>query len=121
MKKLINAYFQEAKWYHGNNVPTMEQYVKNGIRSSTIPCLATLSWLGIGNEATKEAHDWLASEPLILVASSIIARLSNDIVSHEVYYNYEISFVVFSSTNTTLIPCRTYEFNISYCASLIYS
>ncbi|XP_070037433.1 sesquiterpene synthase 15-like, partial [Nicotiana tomentosiformis] len=83
MKKLINAYFQEAKWYHGNNVPTMEQYVKNGIRSSTIPCLATLSWLGIGNEATKEAHDWLASEPSILVASSIIARLSNDIVSHE--------------------------------------
>lgn len=95
--------------------------MKNGIRSSTIPCLATLSWLGIGNEATKEAHDWLASEPLILVASSIIARLSNDIVSHEVYYNYEISFVVFSSTNTTLIPCRNYEFNISYCASLIYS
>ncbi|XP_075084247.1 sesquiterpene synthase 15-like [Nicotiana tabacum] len=73
----------EAKWYYGNNVPTMEQYVKNGIRSSTIPCLATLSWLGIGNEATKEAHDWLASQPLILVASSIIARLSNDIVSHE--------------------------------------
>ncbi|XP_009757762.1 sesquiterpene synthase 15b-like isoform X2 [Nicotiana tabacum] len=83
MKKLIKAYFQEAKWYHGNNVPTMEQYVKNGIRSSTIPCLVTLSWLGIGNEATKEAHDWLASEPPILVASSIIARLSNDIVSHE--------------------------------------
>ncbi|XP_019249349.1 PREDICTED: (-)-germacrene D synthase-like [Nicotiana attenuata] len=83
MKKLIKAYFQEAKWCHGNNVPTMELYVKNGIRSSTIPCLATLSWLGIGNEATKEAHDWLASEPPILVASSIIARLSNDIVSHE--------------------------------------
>ncbi|XP_070036076.1 sesquiterpene synthase 15-like [Nicotiana tomentosiformis] len=62
----------EAKWYYGNNVPTMEQYVKN-----------KNDRLGIGNEATKEAHDWLASEPLILVASSIIVRLSNDIVSHE--------------------------------------
>ncbi|XP_075084193.1 sesquiterpene synthase 15-like [Nicotiana tabacum] len=62
----------EAKWYYGNNVPTMEQYVKN-----------ENDRLGIGNEATKEAHDWLASEPLILVASSIIVRLSNDIVSHE--------------------------------------
>ncbi|XP_016504543.2 sesquiterpene synthase 15-like [Nicotiana tabacum] len=83
MKKLINAYFQEAEWYHGNKIPTMEQYVKNGIRSSTIPCLATLSWLCMGNEATKEAYDWIASEPPLLVASSIIGRLSNDIVSHE--------------------------------------
>ncbi|XP_019242196.1 PREDICTED: (-)-germacrene D synthase-like, partial [Nicotiana attenuata] len=82
-KKLARAYFQEAEWYHGNNVPTMEQYVKNGIRTSTVPCLATLSWLGIGNEATKEAYDWIASEPPVLLASSIIGRLSNDIVSHE--------------------------------------
>ncbi|XP_075080105.1 sesquiterpene synthase 15-like [Nicotiana tabacum] len=82
-KKLVRAYFQEAEWYHGNKVPTMEQYVKNGIRSSTIPYLTAASWLGMGNEAMKEAYDWLASEPPILVASSIIARLSNDIVSHE--------------------------------------
>ncbi|MCD9638745.1 hypothetical protein HAX54_022888 [Datura stramonium] len=57
---------------------------KNGIPSSSTPCLAIASLLGMGNnEATKEAFDWIATEPPILVASSIIARLLNDIVSHE--------------------------------------
>ncbi|MCE3216279.1 hypothetical protein HAX54_005865 [Datura stramonium] len=84
MKKLVRSYFEEAKWYNGNKVPTMEEYVKNGIPSSSTPCLAIASLLGMGNnEATKEAFDWIATEPPILVASSIIARLLNDIVSHE--------------------------------------
>ncbi|XP_027774336.1 probable terpene synthase 3 [Solanum pennellii] len=84
MKKLVRAYFQEAKWYHGNTVPKMEEeYMKNGIQTSTIPTLATASWLGMDDEATKEAFEWITTEPPILVASSNIARLLNDIVSHE--------------------------------------
>ncbi|KAG5596803.1 hypothetical protein H5410_038035 [Solanum commersonii] len=80
MKKLVRAYFQEAKWYHGNTIPRMEEeYMKNGIESSTIPNLATTSWLGMGDEATKEAFEWITTEPPILVASSIIGRLLNDI------------------------------------------
>nr|AAX40666.1 sesquiterpene synthase [Fabiana imbricata] len=83
MKKLVRAYFQEAQWYNGDNIPTMEQYVKNGIVSSTYLLLVTTSSLGLGKEATKEAFDWIATEPPIAVAASIIGRLSNDIVSHE--------------------------------------
>ncbi|KAH0651887.1 hypothetical protein KY290_031769 [Solanum tuberosum] len=84
MKKLVRAYFQEAKWYYGNTVPRMEEeYMKNGIQSSSISNLATTSWLGMGDEATKEAFKWITTEPPILVASSIIGRLLNDIVSHE--------------------------------------
>ncbi|MCD9561417.1 hypothetical protein HAX54_020523 [Datura stramonium] len=41
MKKLVRSYFEEAKWYHGNKVPTMEEYVKNGSQTSNTPCLAT--------------------------------------------------------------------------------
>ncbi|OIT00339.1 (-)-germacrene d synthase [Nicotiana attenuata] len=84
MKKLLKAYFQEAKWYHGMNVPTMEEYVKNGIPSSTYLLLATTSWLGMGEVAIKEAFDWISTEPIILVASCIIARLLNDLVTHEI-------------------------------------
>ncbi|XP_059295061.1 terpene synthase 17-like [Lycium ferocissimum] len=84
MKKLLRAYFQEAKWYHEKNIPTVEQYVKNGTPSSTYQLLATTSWLGMGEVATKDAFDWIATEPLILVASSIIARLLNDLVTHEI-------------------------------------
>lgn len=86
MKKLLRAYFQEAKWYHEKVVPTMEQYIKNGIPSSTYLLLATTSWLGMGDVATKDAFDWISNEPTILVASSIIARLLNDLVTHEVLY-----------------------------------
>ncbi|PHT55771.1 hypothetical protein CQW23_04257 [Capsicum baccatum] len=83
MKKLLRAYFQEAKWYHGKNIPTVEQYVKNGAPSSTYHLIATTSWLGMVEVATKDAFDWIATEPLILVASDIIARLLNDLVTHE--------------------------------------
>ncbi|XP_049345899.1 sesquiterpene synthase 15b-like [Solanum verrucosum] len=83
MKKLVGAYLQEAEWFHGNTIPRMEEYMKNGIETSVIPNLTAASWLGMGDEATKEAFKWITTEPPILIASSIIARLLNDIVSHE--------------------------------------
>ncbi|KAH0656147.1 hypothetical protein KY290_031771 [Solanum tuberosum] len=83
MKKLVRAYFQEAKWYHGNTVPRMEEYMKNGIETSVIPNLTAASWLGMGDEATKETFKWIITQPSILIPSSIIARLLNDIVTHE--------------------------------------
>ncbi|CAN4094297.1 unnamed protein product [Withania somnifera] len=83
MKKLVRSYFQEAKWYYGKEVPTMEQYMKNGFVSSGYLLVAAISWLDMGNVATKDACDWLAAEPPILVASCVIARLLNDLTSHE--------------------------------------
>ncbi|KAM3360004.1 hypothetical protein P3S68_019715 [Capsicum galapagoense] len=80
---ILALIFKEAKWYHGKKVPTMEEYMKNGIQSSSIPYLCTASLLGMGIEATEEAYDWIANEPPILIASAITGRLSNDIVSHE--------------------------------------
>ncbi|MCE3049704.1 hypothetical protein HAX54_045556 [Datura stramonium] len=64
MKKLSRAYFQEAKWYHGKNVPTVEQYVKNGGLSSTYHLIAASFLLGMERVATKDAFDWIATEPL---------------------------------------------------------
>ncbi|KAM3320959.1 hypothetical protein P3S67_008161 [Capsicum chacoense] len=83
IKKVVRAYFEEAKWYHEKKVPTMEQYMKNGIASSGYLLLATISWLGMGKQATKDAFDWIATEPPILVASCMIGRLTNDLLSHE--------------------------------------
>ena len=84
MKKVVKAYFQEAKWYYAKKVPRMEQYMKNGIPTSGYLLVATNSWLGMGEIATKDAFDWLTNEPPILVASCIITRLLNDLLSHEV-------------------------------------
>nr|NP_001239042.2 terpene synthase 16 [Solanum lycopersicum]AEP82781.1 TPS16 [Solanum lycopersicum] len=83
MKKMVMAYFQEAKWYYGKTIPKMEEYMKSGISTSAYVQVATTSWLGMGNVATKDSFDWIVNEPPILVASSIIARLLNDLLSHE--------------------------------------
>ncbi|CAN4094308.1 unnamed protein product [Withania somnifera] len=66
---LIDYSITEAKWYYGKEVPTMEQYMKNGFVSSGYLLVAAISWLDMGNVATKDACDWLAAEPPILVAS----------------------------------------------------
>ncbi|KAM3382974.1 terpene synthase 17-like isoform X2 [Capsicum galapagoense] len=83
IKKMTRAYFQEAKWYHEKKVPTMEKYMKNGIITGGLLLLASTFWLGIGKIATKDAFDWMATEPSILVAGSLIGRLLNDLKSHE--------------------------------------
>ncbi|KAK6783899.1 hypothetical protein RDI58_017353 [Solanum bulbocastanum] len=82
-KKVVMAYFQEAKWYYGKTVPKMEQYMKNGISTSVYVQIAATSWLGMGKVATKDAFDCIATEPPILVVSCIIRRLLNDLLSHE--------------------------------------
>ncbi|KAM3320962.1 terpene synthase 17-like isoform X1 [Capsicum chacoense] len=83
IKKMTRAYFQEAKWYHEKKVPTLEKYMKNGIITGGLLLLASTFWLGIGKIAAKDAFDWMATEPSILVAGSLIGRLLNDLKSHE--------------------------------------
>ncbi|XP_031099200.1 (-)-germacrene D synthase-like isoform X2 [Ipomoea triloba] len=56
MKKLVGAYYEEAKWFH-DGMP--EDFV------------------------TKEVFDWVTNEPLMVRASSIIARLMDDIAGHK--------------------------------------
>lgn len=84
MKKLVKAYFEESKWYRDNYVPTFEEYMKNGIASSGYPMLATTCFVVEDNYlVTKEAIEWVSSDPLISRASSLIARLMDDVVSHK--------------------------------------
>ena len=43
-----------------------------------------LSFLGMGDIITKEAFDWTFSNPKIIIASSVIGRLMDDMESHKV-------------------------------------
>ncbi|WRX28423.1 Terpene synthase [Theobroma cacao] len=45
--------------------------------------LSTASFVGMGDIVTKDAFDWILSNPKMITASSIICRLTDDIVSHE--------------------------------------
>ncbi|GFZ04840.1 terpenoid cyclases/Protein prenyltransferases superfamily protein [Actinidia rufa] len=83
MKILVRAYFEEAKWFHQGYVPTMEEYMQVALVTAGYKTLATSSFVGMGELATKEAFDWVSNDPLIVQAASVIARLKDDIVGHK--------------------------------------
>ncbi|KAK4539106.1 hypothetical protein RGQ29_031971 [Quercus rubra] len=83
MKRLVRAYFDEAKWFYQNYIPTMEEYMHVALKSSGLPMLTTISFVGMGDIVTKEAFDWTFSNPKIITASSVIGRLMDDMKSHK--------------------------------------
>ena len=106
MKLLVRAYFDEAKWFHQNYIPTMEEYMNLALRTSGYSMLTTMSFLGMGDIVTKEAFDWSFRNPKIITASSVICRLVDDMRSHKVY----------NQKNLTILPislrCDKYMFHI---------
>ncbi|KAF3949148.1 hypothetical protein CMV_024945 [Castanea mollissima] len=83
MKRLVRAYFDEAKWFHQNYIPTMEEYMHVALKTSGYPMLTAISFLGMGDIVTKEAFDWIFNNPKIITASSVIGRLMDDMKSHK--------------------------------------
>uniref|UniRef100_A0A804JXX8 Terpene synthase metal-binding domain-containing protein n=1 Tax=Musa acuminata subsp. malaccensis TaxID=214687 RepID=A0A804JXX8_MUSAM len=83
MKDLSEAYFEESKWRDQHYVPTLEEHLHVSLISSGYPMLKCASFVGMGEIATKEAFEWITSFPKIVQASAIIARIMNDITSHE--------------------------------------
>ncbi|CBI20476.3 (-)-germacrene D synthase [Vitis vinifera] len=83
IQRQIQAYFVEAKWLNQEYTPTLDEYMSNALVSSGYSMLITTSFVGMGDIATKEAFDWVFSDPKMVRASSVICRLMDDIVSHE--------------------------------------
>ncbi|KAL6311280.1 hypothetical protein AAG906_013230 [Vitis piasezkii] len=83
MKNQVRAYFAEAKWLHEEHRPTIEEYMRVAVVSSGYYLIATTSLVGMGERATKEAFDWMTSDPKIMSSSNFIARLMDDIKSHK--------------------------------------
>ena len=84
MKVLVHAYFNEAKWFHENHIPTMEEYMQVALVTSGYSLLATVSFIGMGDMVTKQAFDWVFNHPKIIRASETIGRLMDDVKSHKV-------------------------------------
>ncbi|KAL6315648.1 hypothetical protein AAG906_004819 [Vitis piasezkii] len=62
MKNQVRAYFAEAKWFHEQHIPTMEEYMSVALSSSGYSLLATSSFIGMGEIASKEAFDWVIKQ-----------------------------------------------------------
>ncbi|CAI0378666.1 unnamed protein product [Linum tenue] len=83
VKQIVRAFIKEARWYDAGYVATMEENLPNGYMSIGYPLAVTVIYCGMGEVASKEVFEWLFSQPKILVSGSSIARLMDDIVSHE--------------------------------------
>ncbi|KAL0399306.1 UNVERIFIED_CONTAM: (-)-germacrene D synthase [Sesamum radiatum] len=81
-KNLVRAYLEEAKWSYNKDMPRMEEYMKVAIVTSTYTMLPTTSLVGMENLVTKKDFDWIKSEPLLVLASSTICRLTDDLVGY---------------------------------------
>lgn len=84
MKILVRAYFNEAKSFNMKQIPTMEEYMEVAIPSSGYPMLIAVSFVFMGEIVTKEAFEWIFSNPKVITASAVIARLMDDSGSHKV-------------------------------------
>ncbi|XP_058220649.1 sesquiterpene synthase Cop-like [Rhododendron vialii] len=83
VKDMTRGYLAEAKWYHEGYVPSFEEYMPTAILSGGQQALAITFLLGMGELATKEALDWLYTDPLIVQGASVVGRLMDDVVGHE--------------------------------------
>ncbi|WOK96280.1 (S)-beta-bisabolene synthase-like [Canna indica] len=83
VKTQANAYFEESKWRDERRVPTVEEHLRVSAMSSAYPMFHTAVLVGMGKVATKESFEWVATFPHIIRASSVMARIMNDITSYE--------------------------------------
>ncbi|KAJ8752525.1 hypothetical protein K2173_004813 [Erythroxylum novogranatense] len=82
MKKIVQSYHVESKWRDEGYLPTFEEYMQIALVSGGYPMLSMISFMGIVESSTNEAIEWVQNFPKIVEASSIIARLMDDITSH---------------------------------------
>ncbi|KAK7312994.1 hypothetical protein VNO77_37306 [Canavalia gladiata] len=83
MKRLVQAYFAEAKWLNRNYTPTMEEYMDVAQVSSGYHMVTTMAFVGMGCIVTENSFQWLTNGPKIIDAATKICRLMDDIVSNE--------------------------------------
>jgi (-)-germacrene D synthase len=86
----------EARWLNANYIPTTEEYMHISTISSGYPVLATTSYIGMGNIATKDIFDWVTNNPKIVNAAAIHCRLRDEIVSSEVFFEKRLNINIIS-------------------------
>ena len=84
MKDVARNYFTEIKWREEKYKPKSEEYMHVATASSAYTSLIICSFLGMGDCVTKEAFDYVLSEPDVMKSALNICMLTDDIVGHEV-------------------------------------
>ncbi|KAH1143100.1 hypothetical protein AAZX31_12G130900 [Glycine max] len=83
MKRLVQAQMTQARWFHCNYTPIVDEYMQVTTISSCYPMLIIISYIGM-RDTTEEILIWATSDPIIVIAASTICRIMDDIVGNEV-------------------------------------
>ena len=84
LKEVSRAYFEEAKWRDEGYVLPLKEYLTISLITYCYAALPYASFVGMGEEAMKEAFNWATSFPRIIKSICSIHQLLNDVVSYEV-------------------------------------
>ncbi|KAL6643118.1 hypothetical protein ACP70R_021299 [Stipagrostis hirtigluma subsp. patula] len=87
IRKLVidtaKCYHAEVKWRDEHYIPhTVEEHLQISLCSSICMHIMSLAFISLG-DVTTETIEWALTYPKIIKDVCIIARISNDIVSHE--------------------------------------
>lgn len=82
---MAKRYRAEEKWRDERYVPAkVKEHLQISVGSSACMHIVTITFILMGDIATREAIEWAFSYPEMIRAVCIVGRISNDIVSHEV-------------------------------------
>ncbi|KAL8131259.1 hypothetical protein AgCh_007254 [Apium graveolens] len=76
---LCKAYLKEAKWFHSEYKPTLEEYLENAAVSIGAQILLFCAYFLTADKINVEALDYIDKFPSIMWSSCMIVRLTNDL------------------------------------------
>ena len=83
---MAKRYGAERKWRDEHYVPAkVKEHLQISVGSSACMHIVNITFILMGDITTRVAIEWALSYPEMIRAVCIMARISNDIMSHEVY------------------------------------
>lgn len=106
---VVKCYNAEVKWRDERYIPAdVDEHLEISMGSIAGMQTLVLTFVSLGNVTTREAIDWALTCPKIVKGVSVIARVMNDIMSHEVCIHYTPIFSAHDLVNifvTIFVPC----------------
>ncbi|XXG82617.1 hypothetical protein AAC387_Pa10g0526 [Persea americana] len=82
-KEVSKHYFIEMEWLNSGYSPTLEEYTSVALITGAYFMLTLVSYVGMGDIATKEVFEWAKNKPKLLKAASVVCRFKDDIQSNQ--------------------------------------
>ncbi|KAF5178410.1 Sesquiterpene synthase [Thalictrum thalictroides] len=96
---------EEAKVIFSDDLPTLEKWLSLSVPSVSCSLFIIIATLNLGEIATKEVFDWIASMPKIINYTNLLVRLLGDIASLKVEQA--------RGTNASCVPCYMMDEGVS--------